>query len=1024
MRSVSLFIYFCMLPGVIFADNRWERSSIELVQTKLNELGYTAGPVDGKWGKKTSAAVLLYCEEYAHDCAGGVESVINFLKTDTDDSYLDARMDLASAVWFENRIGFGSPKHRIERYVNRSRRDVIELVVSELTEHTDKFEMPNWFSQTKPLGKILQTEAGKSCDNGYLKNSLQTAWISSVFKSDVPQFDRLATFWLDHFSVGYDDYEHPHAYARHLNFVRHWREGNFIDLLSSALSDPSIIVYLNNDQSDAGAPNENLAREFFELFALGEGNYTEADVRQFSKLITGRAFNLAEEQYQFMKERSDNSSATVFKVKFKSVDSLVKSIENHPAYGNYIIKKLYQEFISLSEPKSYEIRRFKKNFINNKSNIIRLFEDLISSKSFWDLDRQLSLVKSPLELIAGAGRSLNSGGSFQIDHRYWSRIEHELEELRQPIFDPSSIDGWPVGKEWVQGQTLDLRTSILQDLYFSQMSVENITPPFQEMELSRYWKTSDAHKERIEAQEKFYLSARKDQLMIGDIIADFDEFDPDRYWVLTLIFKNVRFNDKHYDQIALYFNHAVGNDPPHDRHIKFFRETNSNSFMRDAKFASDGNTVWFGTPVPFDRNDNSYNSLKSYEKKMVNGLVSAASIFFIDPNRVGQLDKGGREWLKNILDKDGLLTDVYDRNSSVRLFGGKTMGFKDQKRQPLAQKSLNLELEFDRVSFNFHFHQPRWLTIETVFRNIDIQKHGASRKAFSLGFDSNIERGTFHALRLGPRSFQIPSELSYQGQPGYFYVNRGSAEDGSFRRLFNSLSGPDQIILRKACEAISENKMINEMLDNIKVNSQLVLLPQDRRDYFEVINHAPVIKELAQHCVEISSRVYVSDLKNHLELLGYNIGNTGPDIWDADSQKGLDAFLSENGLQQSTIISANLFDLIRSKFNGNAPSLDNTSNSLAYFNKDGEIKKSSNACSFEVHKAISVLDDFFTYKQKETMLATTSAEAKAKVFSKLWFGRPSFGEPGFIADLSPNAVGLTDARNISDSITSVEFNLK
>lgn len=112
--SLVLFGLFLSAASSLLADKSWGNSSVKLIQTKLNDLGYSAGPVDGAWGRKTSAALSLYCEEYDHDCSGGEQSVIDLLTTDTDDSYLDVDMDLASAVWFENRIGYGAPKDRVD----------------------------------------------------------------------------------------------------------------------------------------------------------------------------------------------------------------------------------------------------------------------------------------------------------------------------------------------------------------------------------------------------------------------------------------------------------------------------------------------------------------------------------------------------------------------------------------------------------------------------------------------------------------------------------------------------------------------------------------------------------------------------------------------------------------------------------------------------------------------------------------------------------------------------------------------
>ena len=171
---MKIFIHLLLIciATTSFADKSWQRSSVELVQAKLNDLGYPAGPVDGAWGRKTSSALSLYCEEYDHDCSGGEETVIDLLTADTDDSYLDVRMDFASAVWFENRIGYGAPKDRVDRYVGMTRREAVALVIKELRTYSDVFLMPHWFEGMKPVGKIIDTETGASCMTGYMKSSL------------------------------------------------------------------------------------------------------------------------------------------------------------------------------------------------------------------------------------------------------------------------------------------------------------------------------------------------------------------------------------------------------------------------------------------------------------------------------------------------------------------------------------------------------------------------------------------------------------------------------------------------------------------------------------------------------------------------------------------------------------------------------------------------------------------------------------------------------------------------------------
>ena len=51
-----------------------------------------------------------------------------------------------------------------------------------------------------------------------------------------------------------------------------------------------MIAYLDNNDSRRNRPNENLAREIMELFSLGVGNYTEKDIKEGARALTGYTF--------------------------------------------------------------------------------------------------------------------------------------------------------------------------------------------------------------------------------------------------------------------------------------------------------------------------------------------------------------------------------------------------------------------------------------------------------------------------------------------------------------------------------------------------------------------------------------------------------------------------------------------------------------------------------------------------------------------------------------------------------------
>ena len=100
-----------------------------------------------------------------------------------------------------------------------------------------------------------------------------------MIETPSPLTEKLTVFWHDHFATGYDAHERPQWTAQQNRLLRSHAAGNFADLSAGILKDPSMLAYLTNTENRAEAPNENLGREFLELFTLGEGRgYTETDV--------------------------------------------------------------------------------------------------------------------------------------------------------------------------------------------------------------------------------------------------------------------------------------------------------------------------------------------------------------------------------------------------------------------------------------------------------------------------------------------------------------------------------------------------------------------------------------------------------------------------------------------------------------------------------------------------------------------------------------------------------------------------
>ena len=378
-------------------------------------------------------------------------------------SHLDKKITLKEAVRFENRIGIGAPYNRVKRYIGKTRKEAIKIVVQELENYQDDFDWPDWKNNYTPTTFIEDglRRNKRDCRASSFRTDLEFKWSKSILRNSIPQFEKLALLWLDHFSVAFDEYDQSHSFVRHLEFIRRNANGNFDTFLKESIKDPGIIVYLNNEQSTTQKPNENLAREFLELFSLGEGNYSENEIKNFAKKLPGHSINHITQDFQYYKYKESGQTLSAFGEKFDNTNEFIDLVVNHPAFGEFIAKKFYNEYVKLGEPDTDDLAILVTTFKKNNFNIIKLFEAAISLESFWDKQNKLTLIKSPIELIYGAARTL--GVAQWRNQLNISWLIFLSKDFGQDLFNPPNIAGWPTGKDWLAGQLLEKRMSKLKN---------------------------------------------------------------------------------------------------------------------------------------------------------------------------------------------------------------------------------------------------------------------------------------------------------------------------------------------------------------------------------------------------------------------------------------------------------------------------------------------------------------------------------------------------------------------------------
>ena len=216
-----------------------------------------------------------------------------------------------------------------------------------------------------------------------------------------------------------------------------------------------MLIYLDVAQSRKGQPNENFAREVMELFTLGEGQYTEQDIKEAARAFTGWSLDRETGQYLFRPGLHDPGVKTVLgrSGRFDG-DAVLDIILAQPQTSQYITARLWREFVS-AEPDPREVKRIAQIFRGQDYDVKSALRALLLSDAFWAPDNRGTLVKSPVELVVGTVRQLEVTPGAALPFAVVS------SGMGQNLFAPPNVKGWPGGEAWINSNTLLARKQFL-----------------------------------------------------------------------------------------------------------------------------------------------------------------------------------------------------------------------------------------------------------------------------------------------------------------------------------------------------------------------------------------------------------------------------------------------------------------------------------------------------------------------------------------------------------------------------------
>jgi uncharacterized protein (DUF1800 family) len=285
-------------------------------------------------------------------------------------------------------------------------------------------------------------------DQGVEIGELRGLWLRRMALGARPLQEKLVLFWHGHFATSAVKVRNSYYLWRQMDIFRRLGSGNWLELLQAVATDPAMLVWLDQAQSRREHPNENFARECMELFTLGEGHYTESDVTEAARAMTGWSLDALNEEYRFRPALHDEGYKTVLgqSGRFYGPD-ILEIIVAQPQAARFITGKLWK-FFAADDPDPAVIAALADVFRLNGNNFKPLLRAMFRCEAFYSDAVVASQVKSPVQWLVGSIRLLQTDMPPALVSTEMIRI------LGQDLLAPPNVKGWDGGLSWITTNTL------------------------------------------------------------------------------------------------------------------------------------------------------------------------------------------------------------------------------------------------------------------------------------------------------------------------------------------------------------------------------------------------------------------------------------------------------------------------------------------------------------------------------------------------------------------------------------------
>lgn len=370
--------------------------------------------------------------------------------------------DRRRVVHLHRRAAFGACGSEIERDLT----DGPDKSISRLLAGEGRSGVPQGFAE---LADVI----GQSAVDSGTPERLKAWWLYRCLFSPQPLVERLTLMWHNHFATSNLKVSDLKLMKQQNDLLRAGALSPFGKLLADVAHDPALLIWLDAPSNEKGHPNENLAREIMELFSLGVGNYSEDDVKEAARALTG--WTVRQGAFRDRPASHDTESKTILgQTGAWTGDDLVRILSNHPATSKRLAWRLTREFFADGVVEPVALDELAAGLREHQLDIRWAVDLIFRSRLFFSDANIGTRISDPVSYVVASLRALECWR----DPPSSLVLAEWVTRMGLDLFYPPNVGGWNGGKTWLSTRTVVARANFAAALVEGRLLSPARTPEF------------------------------------------------------------------------------------------------------------------------------------------------------------------------------------------------------------------------------------------------------------------------------------------------------------------------------------------------------------------------------------------------------------------------------------------------------------------------------------------------------------------------------------------------------------------